>query len=49
MQQNIIALKKDNTIIDLQTAKQKNLDGEPIYFDNSKEALEIIKIYWFSI
>jgi len=43
MQQDIIALKKDNIIIDLQTAKQKNLDGEPIYFDNSKEALEVIR------
>ncbi|HIQ51553.1 MAG TPA: threonine--tRNA ligase [Nautiliaceae bacterium] len=43
MQQNIIALKKDNTIIDLQTAKQKNLEAEPIYFDNSKEALEVIR------
>ena len=43
MQDNLIGYKIDNDIIDLQTAEAKNIKGEPIYFDNSKEALEIIR------
>jgi len=44
MQQDVIALKIDGNIIDLQTAKTKGLEGgEPIYFDNSKDALEVIR------
>jgi len=38
-----IAIKYNDTIIDLQTAKDKNIEGEPIYFDNSPEALEVIR------
>ena len=43
MQDNLIGYKIDNNIIDLQTAEAKNIKGEPIYLDNSKEALEIIR------
>ncbi len=44
MQQDIIALKIDGNIIDLQTAEAKGIEGgEPIYFDNSPEALEVIR------
>ena len=41
-----IAIKKDNEIIDLQTAKEKNIDIESakkIYPENSEEALEVIR------
>jgi len=38
-----IAIKKDGEIIDLQTAQAKNIKGEPIYFDNSPESLEVIR------
>ena len=39
-----IALKKDGEIIDLQTAEAKNIEGgEPIYFDNSVESLEVLR------
>ncbi len=41
-----IAIKKDDEIIDLQTAKAKNIDIESakkIYPENSKEALEVIR------
>ena len=39
-----IAIKKDGEIIDLQTAKAKNIEGgEPIYFDNSPESLEVLR------
>ncbi len=44
MQQDIIALKLNNSIIDMQTASSKGIeDGEPVYFDNSPESLEIIR------
>ena len=42
----IIGLKKDNEIIDLQTAEELKLDidnYQKIYFDNSKDALSIIR------
>ena len=38
-----IAIKVNGEIVDLQTAKAKNLTGEPIYLDNSPEALEVIR------
>jgi len=38
-----IAIKKDGEIYDLQTAKEKNISGEEILLDNSKEALEILR------
>jgi len=39
-----IAIKKDGQIIDTQTALAKNIEGgEPIYFDNSDESLEVIR------
>jgi threonyl-tRNA synthetase len=43
---DIIGYKQGDSIIDLQTVEAKNIDVsnlEPIYFDNSKEALEIIR------
>ena len=41
-----IAIKKDNEIIDLQTAKAKNIDiesAEKIYPENTPEALEVLR------
>ena len=39
-----IAIKKDGEIIDLQTAQAKNIEGgEPVYFDNSPESLEVLR------
>jgi len=39
-----IAIKKDGEIIDLQTAEAKKIEGgEPIYFDNSPESLEVLR------
>ncbi len=41
-----IAIKIDGEILDLQTAKEKNIDldsAKKIYFENSKEALEVIR------
>ena len=44
MQQDVIALKINDNVIDLQTAEAKGIEGgEPIFFDNSKEALEVIR------
>lgn len=43
MEQVAIAIKKDDEIIDLQTAEAKGLEGDPIYFDNSPDALEVIR------
>ena len=44
MQQDIIALNLNDQIIDLQTAEAKGIErGEPVYFDNSPEALEVIR------
>ncbi len=44
MQQDIIALKINGEIVDLQTAEAKGIKGgEPIYFDNSPQALEVIR------
>ena len=44
--ENFIAIEVDNKIIDLQSAKEKNInikEQEKIYFDNSEESLEIIR------
>ena len=38
-----IAVLKNNTIIDLQSATQSDLDFTPIYYDNSSQSLEIIR------
>ncbi len=40
---NKIAIKKDGQIIDLQTAEELDLSGEPIYYDNSPDALSVIR------
>ncbi len=44
--EEVIAIKLDNEIIDLQTAKDKDIDiqkATQIYLDNSKEALEVLR------
>ncbi len=38
-----IAIKKEGQIYDLQTAKEKNIEGEEILLDNSQEALEVLR------
>ncbi len=43
MEDNIIGIKKEGKIYDLQTAKIEGIEGEKIYYDNSPEALEIIR------
>ncbi len=43
MEDNIIGIKKEAKIYDLQTAKREGIEGEKIYYDNSPEALEIIR------
>ncbi|RUM55275.1 MAG: threonine--tRNA ligase [Nautilia sp.] len=44
MEQIQIAIKKDGQLIDLQTAEAKGIKGgEPVYFDNSDDALEVIR------
>jgi len=44
MQQDIIAYKLDDKIIDTQSITQEELQkATPIYFDNSKDALEVIR------
>jgi len=40
---NAIAIKHNNEIIDLQTAREKGFEGEPILLDNSKESLEVLR------
>ena len=41
---DIIAYKIDDNIVDTHTYNAKNLKGgEPIYFDNSKDALDVIR------
>ncbi len=44
--EDFIAIKANGKILDLQTAKEKKIDfsdNQKIYFDNSKEAIEIIR------
>ena len=43
MEETIIGIKKDGQIYDTQTAALEGIEGEPIYYDNSPEALEIIR------
>jgi threonyl-tRNA synthetase len=40
---NAIAIKHNNEIIDLQTAKEKGFEGEQILLDNSAESLEVLR------
>jgi len=39
----IIGIQKDGVIYDTQTAALENIEGENIYYDNSPQALEIIR------
>ncbi len=43
MEENIIGIKKGEKVYDLQTAQAEGIEGEKIYYDNSPEALEIIR------
>ncbi len=46
MNNDIIGYKTGDNIVDLQTIKARNIDistAEPVYFDNSKEAFELIR------
>jgi len=38
-----IAIKYNETIIDMQTAESQGIEGEAIYFDNSADALSVIR------
>jgi len=40
---NVIAIKHNDEIIDLQTAKERGFEGEQIHLDNSAEALEVLR------
>jgi len=40
---NEIAIKKDDQIIDLQTAKELGFEGEQIHLDNSEDALKVLR------
>ena len=39
----VIGIKIDNQIYDTQSAKELGLDGQSIYFDNSKDSLFIMR------
>lgn len=39
----IIGIKANGTVYDTQSAEELGINGEPIYFDNSKEALSIMR------
>ncbi len=39
----VIGIKKEGKIYDTQTARLEGIEGEKIYYDNSQEALEIIR------
>lgn len=43
MREDILAYKVDDTIVDTQTAPQKPQNAKDIYFDNSADALEVIR------
>ncbi len=43
MEKIIIGIQKDGVIYDTQTAALENIEGENIYYDNSPQALEIIR------
>jgi threonyl-tRNA synthetase len=40
---NVIAIKHNDEIIDLQTAKEQGFEGEQIHLDNSAESLEVLR------
>ncbi|MBU0719773.1 threonine--tRNA ligase [bacterium] len=40
---NAIAIKHNDEIIDLQTAKELGFEGEQIHLDNSKDSLEVLR------
>lgn len=40
---NAIAIKHNDEIVDLQTAKEKGFEGEQIHLDNSPESLEVLR------
>ena len=40
---NVIAIRHNDTIIDLQTAKELGFEGEQIHLDNSNDALEVLR------
>ena len=40
---NAIAIKHNNKIIDLQTAKEMGFEGEQIHLDNSNDSLEVLR------
>lgn len=40
---NAIAIKHNDEIIDLQTAKERGFEGEQIHLDNSAESLEVLR------
>ena len=39
----VIGIKAENVIYDMQSAEELGIDGEPIYFDNSEESLSIMR------
>ncbi|MCH9813823.1 MAG: threonine--tRNA ligase [Epsilonproteobacteria bacterium] len=43
MEDIVIGIKRDDEIIDTQTAEIQNISGDEIHFDNSNDALEIIR------
>jgi len=43
LEENLIGIKKGEEIYDLQTAGEQNIEGEKIFYDNSPQALEIIR------
>ena len=43
MEEIVIGIKNGEEIVDTQTAQLEGISGEEIYYDNSKEALEIIR------
>lgn len=40
---NAIAIKYNDEIVDLQTAKEKGFEGEQVHLDNSPESLEVLR------
>ena len=40
---DVIALKHNDQIVDLQTASALNIEGDPIAYDNSPDSLEVIR------
>jgi len=43
LEEIIIGYEKDGVIYDTQTASSQGIEGTPIYYDNSPEALDIIR------